>query len=434
VIAPPEGGLGGTSIPGDPYFLQSLAAQLGSLAVELDEVRSGLLGLESVKWDGDAAEAFKGVMRQQPSRYTDAAESFTIAAGAISAYSAVLEDAQMLTARAGDLAAEAQIATQRWEASASNTGNDPGAEGRIVAEQISLGVRADLAAASATLVATLRETEMHAPRKPSLLHEAMADAWHYSVAVPGDLAIGFGKGAWGLVDGVYQIGKLGVEATNPLMWALDPASREQADRELSEVGPEAWDHPLAFAKVMGEGIVDWNEWSRNPAEAFGELLPAVALTVATAGGGTVAKVSAVGEAAEEATAVGEASSAATEASLAAAGNSTTDVLPNRNVVDKMTNMILSGIHDGTDCSEIAEDLYVSAYRTGYILRVDPSTPELDLVVRESDRLKGYLYHQVYSDDFYIYDPRLGPHPVAIDVWRQEMLERNPGATIREVQW
>jgi hypothetical protein len=434
VIASPDGGPGGTSIPGDPYFLQSLAAQLGSLGVEVDEVRSGLSGLESVKWDGEAAEAFRGVMRQQPNRYADAAESLTMAAGAISTYSAVLEDAQMLAVRAGDLAAEAQIAPQRWEASASNTGNDPGAEGRMLAEQINLGVRADLAAASAALVATLRQAEVNAPRRPSLLHELMADAWHYSVSVPGDVAIGFGRGAWGVVDGVYQLGKLGAEATNPLMGALDPAGREQADHELREISSEAWDHPLAFAKVMGEGIVDWNEWSRNPAEALGELLPAVALTVATAGGGTVAKASAVGEAIEEATAVAEASSPATEESLAAASNSTIDVLPNPNVVDKMTNMILSGIHDGTDCSEIAEDLYVSAYRTGYILRVDPSTPGMNLVIEELGQVEEYIYHQVYSDNFYIYDPRLSPHPVAIDVWRREILERNPGAAIGEVQW
>ena len=244
MIAPADAALGVASIPGDPYFLQALAAQLGSLADELDEVRAGLSGLESVKWEGEAAEAFGGVMHQQPSRYSDAADSMAMAAAAISAFAAALEDAQILAVRAGDLAAESQIATSRWEAAAPGPrpDSDPGAAGRVMAEQITAGATADLTAATSTLVAILDAAEAGAPRRPSLLHELMTDAWRDAAVIPVKVDIGFAKGTWGLVDGAYQVGALFESETNPALGLLDPAANQRANTEVSAIATGAWDH------------------------------------------------------------------------------------------------------------------------------------------------------------------------------------------------
>ncbi len=291
-----EGGdLAIAPVPGDPYFLLSLAAQLASLADELDQALTGLAAIESVKWVGAAAGAFQSVMHQQPMLYARAAESFAVAAGAIARYSAALEEAQMLAARAGQLAEAGQMATRQWEAAtarrSSGSSPDRGAGDRQAAEQMNLRIGGDINAATSLLVATLYEAELDAPRRPTMLHEVVNDAWHYSTFVPADVGIGFGKGAWGTFDGAYQLGWLFEAETNPVIQLLDPVAADHADTELRALANEAWDDPVTLAETMGERLVEWNEWAKNPAEAAGEVLPTVLLTVATAGEAIAARAS-----------------------------------------------------------------------------------------------------------------------------------------------
>lgn len=261
-------------------------------------------------------------MHQQPIRYADAAEALATAAGAISAYSAALEDAQVMAARAGQLADAAEVATLRWQVVAAGGSSarvaDPGDHDRQLAARINTGAHSDLAIAASTLVSMLGEAEHNAPRRPSLIHDVAADAWRYSAVVPAHLGIGFGKGAWGMAAGAYQLGTVSAEATNPLIWAIDPGGREHADRELGEIASDARDHPLAFAQAAGEAMVDWTEWSKDPAEALGEVLPAVLLTVATAGGAMAAQASTVAMAAEDAATVVEVGSGFTDSKAEAA--------------------------------------------------------------------------------------------------------------------
>jgi hypothetical protein len=243
-------------------------------------------------------------MHEQPGRYAQAAESFVTAAAAISVYAAVVDDAQTLTTYAGQLAEAGQAATRRWETAGTSpaSGSDPGAGDRQTAEQMALRVGADLNAATAILVATLHEAELHASRRPSLFHQALADAWHYSTVVPADFGIGFGKGVWGIVDGAYQLGSLVEAETNPGVQLLEPAAEDRANTELRAVATEAWDHPATFGESMGETLVDWNEWTKNPAEAAGEVLPTVLLTVASAGAATAARASVAVTVVDESTA------------------------------------------------------------------------------------------------------------------------------------
>ncbi len=66
----------------------------------------------------------------------------------------------------------------------------------------------------------------------------------------------------------------------------------------------------------------------------------------------------------------------------------------------MGDMLAQEIHCGTDCSEIAEDLYNAAGKQGEILRVEPAKPGLNLSITEDGQQVNYMYHEVYSDGRY----------------------------------
>src|SRR5579864_4661257 len=97
------GGDVGNPPPGDPFALRALASQMGVLAGELQQTGLDLEGIDSVSWQGSAAEAFRAVMREQPSRYAVAGEAYAMAAAVVSSYAGALEDAQGAIVRAGQL-------------------------------------------------------------------------------------------------------------------------------------------------------------------------------------------------------------------------------------------------------------------------------------------------------------------------------------------
>ncbi|WP_194838695.1 hypothetical protein [Nocardia sp. XZ_19_369] len=106
-------------------------------------------------------------------------------------------------------------------------------------------------------------------------------------------------------------------------------------------------------------------------------------------------------------------------------------VPNKDVTDEMARMLREGIHPGEDCSEIAERLEKVAAGAGEILRVDPP-PGKDVTVEEYGRREEFLYHEVYTDGKYVYDPRHNSNPVPIEEWRKTIMGDNPGATIKPV--
>ncbi|WP_324198604.1 hypothetical protein [Nocardia brasiliensis] len=107
-------------------------------------------------------------------------------------------------------------------------------------------------------------------------------------------------------------------------------------------------------------------------------------------------------------------------------------VPNKDVTDEMARMLREGIHPGEDCSEIAERLEKVAAGAGEILRVDPPTGK-DLTVEEYGKREEFLYHEVYTDGKYVYDPRHNSNPVPIEEWRKNIMGDNPGATIKSVR-
>ncbi|PXX71289.1 hypothetical protein DFR70_101711 [Nocardia tenerifensis] len=113
------------------------------------------------------------------------------------------------------------------------------------------------------------------------------------------------------------------------------------------------------------------------------------------------------------------------------GEAGSAAVPNKDVTDEMARMLQQGIHPGEDCSEIAEHLEKVAGGVGEILRVDPPAGK-ELTVEEYGRSEEFLYHEVYTDGKYVYDPRHSSSPVPIEQWRKTIMGDNPGATIKTV--
>ncbi|WP_058854612.1 hypothetical protein [Nocardia jinanensis] len=113
------------------------------------------------------------------------------------------------------------------------------------------------------------------------------------------------------------------------------------------------------------------------------------------------------------------------------GDAVPEIAPNKDVTDEMARMLAEGINPGEDCSEIAEKLKKTAGEVGEILKVEPA-PGQELTVEEYGIPEEFLYHEVYTDGKYVYDPRHSPEPIPIEQWRRTMLGDNPGATIEPV--
>ncbi|MET8800953.1 hypothetical protein ABZV91_31825 [Nocardia sp. NPDC004568] len=113
------------------------------------------------------------------------------------------------------------------------------------------------------------------------------------------------------------------------------------------------------------------------------------------------------------------------------GEAVPEIAPNKDVTGEMARMLAEGINPGEDCSEIAEKLKRTAGEVGEILKIEPA-PGQELTVEEYGIPEEFLYHEVYTDGKYVYDPRHSPEPIPIEQWRRTMLGDNPGATIEPV--
>jgi len=82
-----------------------------------------------------------------------------------------------------------------------------------------------------------------------------------------------------------------------------------------------------------------------------------------------------------------------------------------------------------DCSEIADDLYEASGGKGRIYEITPNKG--DLIVQEYGIKENFVYHQVYSDGVYIFDPRYSSIPMLEADYFKMLNSLNPsGFTIK----
>ncbi|MBL1231029.1 hypothetical protein IW492_17530 [Enterococcus sp. BWB1-3] len=78
---------------------------------------------------------------------------------------------------------------------------------------------------------------------------------------------------------------------------------------------------------------------------------------------------------------------------------------------------------GFACDEIAEDLYRASGGKGKIYEITSDTGWMKGM--EYGEIKDYVYHHVYSDGKYIYDPRFNDIPMLESDYFEAMRKLNP---------
>lgn len=100
--------------------------------------------------------------------------------------------------------------------------------------------------------------------------------------------------------------------------------------------------------------------------------------------------------------------------------------PNADVVSAMRG----SYHPCYDCSEIAQDLLIAAGGQGKILTYTPEKGMLRTPESGGRSIQDFVYHSVYTDGGYAYDPRFSSTPVPIGDFNRMMRGLNPGVNVR----
>ncbi len=96
-------------------------------------------------------------------------------------------------------------------------------------------------------------------------------------------------------------------------------------------------------------------------------------------------------------------------------------------LDDVTSAMQRRYHPSCDCSEIAQDLLEASGGQGRIVRYEPAkgsvlrTPEAG-----GARIEDYVYHEVFTDGRYVYDPLFGTTPVPKGDYDRMIRGLNPG--------
>ncbi|HWE56483.1 MAG TPA: hypothetical protein VG435_13290 [Acidimicrobiales bacterium] len=319
------GGSGGPfSFPGDPGELFTLAATMSRLGQGLSQAATEIQAIDDGQWKGQAADAFRSIMHQQPAKYEQAGTAFLVAANAITAYGDALQTAQSAAATANQLWSDGQVATGNWNSAVAakqpHAKTDPGPALEDRARSLMATATSDLATVAANVAKTLHDAESGAPHKPgfwSRLGDDLWDGfkevvWTDTLAPVFHFGEGVVDGVEGLGVGLWDLGQMGWRSTADY-W-LDHKAFEAQMKQWSAMGSAIWNHPLTFAKKFGEGLLDWNDWSEDPAKAIGELVPSVALAFLSGGVSAAAKgTEATADAADALADVARAGSAAADA-------------------------------------------------------------------------------------------------------------------------
>ncbi|MET8828240.1 putative T7SS-secreted protein [Streptomyces sp. NPDC004610] len=294
-------------IHGSPGKITSVADQLSAFRAAFDSAGDGLRGLDSSRLTGEAADALRAALRTQPPQWWKAADACAEAVGALDSFAGTVTWAQgqaqtaIDTWKEGVKASEDAADAHRRKVDAFNsavdrynalpadrrdptclpprpadTFDDPGRRLMQQAQDLLAEARRQRNAAAETAREAIRAARDLAPEKPSYAQQAMDGLGE--LRVMGDhFGAGILKGAAGIVNFV--------RAVNP----LDPYNLTHPAEYATSLNSLASGLLLAANDPIGTGSQMLNTFMKDPAEGVGRLIPDVALTLATGGGGAVVR-------------------------------------------------------------------------------------------------------------------------------------------------
>ncbi|QIJ62110.1 putative T7SS-secreted protein [Streptomyces sp. JB150] len=292
---------------GSAAKLRSTAERLRGFQKAFDSVGDGLKGLDSSQLKGVAAETLRTVVGDQPPKWFNGADACEEAAAALEAFAGTVEWAQGQAqaaidkwkegVKASEEAADAHRkkvddynkAVERYNAQPADqrdpstlpprpasTFEDPGKKLMQEAQDILAEARKQRNTAAEAARSKVRAARDRAPEKPSYT-EQLGDGLQELQIIGDHVGGGIVKGTAGLVNFVRSV--------NP----LDPYNLTHPAEYATSLNSLASGLVLAANDPWGTGRQMVSDFMKDPYEGFGRLLPDVALTVATGGGGAAVK-------------------------------------------------------------------------------------------------------------------------------------------------
>jgi RHS repeat-associated protein len=294
-------------IYGSAGTLRDRAKQLRGFQKSFDTTGDGIKGLSSTDLKGEAAEALRKAVSKQPPKWFTGADACEKAAGALESFAETVTWAQgqAQTAidkwkegtKASEDAADAHRrkvddfnkAVDKYNAQPADkrdpsslpprpaaTFDDPGKKLMQDAQDILAEARKQRNTAAATASTAVKAARDLAPEKPSY-GEQLKDGAQEMQIMGDHVGAGVIKGTAGLVNFARGL--------NP----MDPYNLTHPAEYATNLNSLAAGLVVAANDPVGTGKRMVSDFMKDPAEGFGRLLPDVALTVATGGGGAAVK-------------------------------------------------------------------------------------------------------------------------------------------------
>ncbi|MGX1274857.1 putative T7SS-secreted protein [Streptomyces phaeoluteigriseus] len=292
---------------GSPDTLRSTAERLYAFQKAFDDVGEGLGGLDSSRLKGETAVALRTAVSTQPPKWFTSADAVEKAAAALEAFANTVVWAQNQAQTAIDMWKEgvkasedaadahrkkvddyngavdrynAQPADKRDPSSLppkpASTFDDPGKKLMQDAQDILAEARKQRNSAAETARTAVRAARDMAPKKPSYA-EQLGDGLQELQIMGDHVGGGIIKGTAGLLNFVRSV--------NP----LDPYNITHPAEYATSLNSLAAGLVVAANDPVGTGKQMISDFMKDPAEGFGRLLPDLALTAATGGGGAAVK-------------------------------------------------------------------------------------------------------------------------------------------------
>ncbi|MFJ3530091.1 putative T7SS-secreted protein [Streptomyces sp. NPDC090132] len=305
-------------IYGSVSKLNATVTKLRAFQSAFDGTGDGLKGLDSGELKGETANALRSAVSTQPPKWYAAADATSKALGALDSFASTVTWAQgqAQTAidkwkegvKASETAADAHRkkiddfnkAVDRYNAKPSDkrdpselpprpasTFEDPGKKLMQDAQDILAEAREQRNSAAQTARTAICAARDMAPKKPSY-SEQLGDGFEELQVMGMHVDGGIIKATAGTLNFVRGI--------NP----MDPYNLTHPAEYVTSLNSLAAGLVVAANDPTGTGIQMAKDFMKDPAEGFGRLIPDIALTVATGGGGAAVKGARVAEEAAEA--------------------------------------------------------------------------------------------------------------------------------------
>jgi RHS repeat-associated protein len=292
---------------GSPSKVTATADKLRAFQTAFDDAGDGLKGLDSSRLKGETAEALRTAVSTQPPKWYAAADACAKALGALDAFAGTITWAQgqAQTAidkwkegvKASENAAEAHrkkvddfnSAVDRYNAQPADkrdpaslpprpaaTFEDPGKKLMQEAQDILAEARKQRNSAAETARTAVRAARDMAPQKPSYA-EQLAGGFQEFQIMGDHVGGGIIKGTAGILNFVRSV--------NP----VDPYNITHPAEYATSLNSLAAGLIVAANDPVGTGKQMVSDFMKDPAEGFGRLIPDLALTAATGGGGAAVK-------------------------------------------------------------------------------------------------------------------------------------------------